>query len=156
MKKSDFVLQTQQRLLMRREALRRMLAGDERVLRSQAEHARGDEVDAAIATEQAELCSQMASMETRELAQIEKALERIRRGRYGRCEVCDKPISTLRLKALPYATECIACARRGEGRSPSSSSSAGRPIHRLAQYGLTDEDSAAEDSYDDEAYESIG
>lgn len=156
MKKSDFVLQTQQRLLMRREALRRMLAGDERVLRSHAEHARGDEVDAAIATEQAELCSQMASLETRELAQIEKALERIRQGRYGRCEVCDKPISTLRLKALPYATECIVCARRAEGRSTASGPGPSRPVHRLAQYGLADDDSAAEDSYDDGAYESIG
>jgi DnaK suppressor protein len=112
-------------------------------------------VDAAIATEQAELCSQMASMETRELAQIEKALERIRRGRYGRCEVCDKPISTLRLKALPYATECITCARRGEAGGASSGPGTRRPVHRLAQYGLADED-AAEDSYDDGAYESIG
>ena len=155
MKKSDFVLQTQQRLLMRREALRRMLAGDERVLRSHAEHARGDEVDAAIATEQAELCSQMASMETRELAQIEKALERIRRGRYGRCEVCDKPISILRLKALPYATECITCARRGErhGQAPHGG---GRSVNRLARYGLPDEDSTTEDSYDEGTYESIG
>jgi DnaK suppressor protein len=155
MKKSDFVLQTQQRLLMRREALRRMLAGDERVLRSHGEHARGDEVDAAIATEQAELCSQMASMETRELAQIEKALERIRRGRYGRCEVCDKPISTLRLKALPYATECITCARRGErhGQAPTGG---GRSVNRLVQYDLIDEDSTTEDSYDEGTYESIG
>jgi DnaK suppressor protein len=156
MKKSDFVLQTQKRLLMRREALRRMLAGDERVLRSHADHARGDEVDAAIATEQAELCSQMASMETRELAQIEKALERIRRGRYGRCEVCDKPISATRLKALPYATECIACARRGENQRPSFNLGSGRVAHRLARHGLGEDDTAADDAYDDGAYESIG
>lgn len=155
MKKNEFVLQTQKRLLLRREALRRMLAGDERVLRTHGEHARGDEVDAAIATEQAELCSQMASLETRELAQIEKALERIRRGRYGRCEVCDKPISTLRLKALPYATECIACARRGERQAAPPATGSSRPANRLAAYGFSDE-TATEEHFDDEAYESIG
>ena len=59
----------------------------------------GDEIDAAIATEQAELHSQMASFESRELAQIEHALDKIRAGHYGRCEVCDKSIAPVRLNA---------------------------------------------------------
>ena len=42
-------------------------------LRAQHDETVGDEIDAAIATEQAELRSQMASFESRELAQIESA-----------------------------------------------------------------------------------
>src|SRR5262245_37328704 len=113
MKSKEFLKETRQRLVRRRDALQRALAGDMSMLRAQQE---GDEIDAAIATEQAELRSQMASFESRELAQIDHALDKIRRGRYGVCESCDQPIAPVRLKALPYATECIGCARRDERR----------------------------------------
>src|SRR5258707_13456254 len=116
MRRNDFLTETKQRLIGRRDALRRALAGDMTSLRSQHEESVGDEIDAAVATEQAELRSQMASFESRELAQIESALDNIRQGRYGRCETCDRPINPMRLKALPYATECINCARSAERR----------------------------------------
>src|SRR5256885_134090 len=104
MKRNEFIKDTKQRLVRRRDALRRALAGDMSTLRSLQEESVGDEVDAAIATEQSELRSQMASFESRELAQIESALDKIRHGRYGRCDTCDRPIAPMRLKALPYAT----------------------------------------------------
>ena len=148
MKRTAFVKQTEKQLIARRNALRRMLAGDIGMLRSQHEGAVGDEIDAAIATEHAEMQSQMASFESRELAQIENALEKIRQGRYGCCETCDKPIAPLRLKALPYATECIQCARHEERRSSSPRSS---PINRLAAYSDDESDSAPS-----EAFEEIG
>src|SRR5436305_11868542 len=116
MKRNQFLKETGKQLLNRRDALRRALAGDMGMLRSRHEATVGDEIDAAIETEQSELRSQMASFESRELAQIENALDQIRQGRYGLCETCDKPISAMRLKALPYATECIDCARRDERR----------------------------------------
>ena len=120
-KHQALIKDTQQRLIGRRNALRRTLAGDMNMLGDSPAEG-GDEVDAAIATEQADLHSQMASFESRELAQIESALDRIQHGRYGTCDSCDKPIAPLRLKALPYATECIGCAppRRtpGLGRQP--------------------------------------
>ena len=148
MKRNDFLKQTRQRLIGRRDALRRALAGDMSMLRSQHDASVGDEVDAAIATEQAELRSQMASFESRELAQIEAALDKIRRGRYGRCDSCDKPINSERLKALPYATECINCARSGERRGAADRNS---PINRIAAYMGEDESGSAAN----EAYEEI-
>jgi DnaK suppressor protein len=148
MKRNDFIKETKRLLLGRRDALRRALAGDMSMLRSQHEQSVGDEVDAAIATEQAELRSQMASFESRELAQIEYALENIRHGRYGHCETCDRPINSTRLKALPYATECINCARSGERRAAGDRNS---PINRLAAYRGEDEN----ESSTDEAYEEI-
>jgi DnaK suppressor protein len=149
MRRTELIKDTKQRLIRRRDALRRALAGDISMLRSLPEQSVGDEVDAAIATEQSELRSQMASFESRELAQIESALERIRQGRYGRCDNCDKAIAPMRLKALPYATECINCARTGERRAGLGDRNS--PINRLAAYRGEDEN----ESSTDEAYEEI-
>jgi DnaK suppressor protein len=44
------------------------------------------------------------------LAAIEVALERVRDGRYGRCDRCGQPIGDDRLAARPAALTCIRCA----------------------------------------------
>jgi len=49
------------------------------------------------------------------LAEVQAALERIERGAFGRCEGCKTPINQPRLRALPYARHCLACARKLEG-----------------------------------------
>jgi DnaK suppressor protein len=46
------------------------------------------------------------------IQKVEHALARIADGSYGRCEACGKPIEAERLDALPYATLCLADARR--------------------------------------------
>jgi RNA polymerase-binding transcription factor DksA len=48
------------------------------------------------------------------LEEIDAAIGRIDRGAFGRCEECDKEIPRDRLKALPYARHCLACARKLE------------------------------------------
>jgi RNA polymerase-binding protein DksA len=45
-----------------------------------------------------------------------KALDKIAQGSYGICEVCSKPISPERLKALPHALMCIECKKAEERR----------------------------------------
>jgi DnaK suppressor protein len=72
------------------------------------------EFDAAVDGEQYELDSQLATVESRELAAIDAALNRMRDGRYGTCESCEEPIPVARLQALPYATLCIECQRDEE------------------------------------------
>ena len=46
------------------------------------------------------------------LDEIDAALERIDDGTYGSCEICGEPIAPERLRALPWATRCIADATR--------------------------------------------
>lgn len=148
MKRNELIKETKQHLIRRRDALRRALAGDMSLLRSSGHESVGDEIDAAIATEQAELRSQMLNFETRELARIESALDKIQHGKYGSCENCQRTIAPARLKALPYATECIDCARRDERQSGSKYS----PINRLAAFrGDEERETSA-----DEALEEIG
>jgi RNA polymerase-binding transcription factor DksA len=45
------------------------------------------------------------------LAAIEHALDRLRLGEYETCESCGGTISTKRLEAIPWTTQCIACAK---------------------------------------------
>ena len=44
------------------------------------------------------------------LTQVETALDRIIKKKYGDCEVCNEPIPVNRLEALPYTNSCKDCA----------------------------------------------
>jgi DnaK suppressor protein len=46
------------------------------------------------------------------LRKVERALSRVVDKTYGICESCGNPIPVARLEVLPYATECVSCARR--------------------------------------------
>jgi DnaK suppressor protein len=74
----------------------------------------GDNVDAAVDTANDEISSQLAEIESRELEQIERALQRIVDGVYGRCEFCGGKIAEARINALPYTNSCIDCQRENE------------------------------------------
>jgi RNA polymerase-binding transcription factor len=73
-----------------------------------------DSVDAAFDSSGEEIASQLAELESRELAQIERAIKRLKSGTYGICEGCACKIPVARLNALPYSTLCITCQREME------------------------------------------
>jgi DnaK suppressor protein len=114
MARKDALLNIRQILLKRRDALRSALAGDLSLLKELRSQSTGDVVDAALDSAQDEISSQLAEVESRELASIENALERMRVGKYGVCEGCGCKIPMARLNALPYATYCIECQREAE------------------------------------------
>lgn len=114
MVRKDSILKLRSLLVLRRDALRKALAGDLSLLRSLPEQTGGDVVDAALDAAQDEISSQLAEVESRELAQIENALELMRQGKYGECEICEGKIPFARLNALPYALTCIECQRAAE------------------------------------------
>ncbi len=114
MARKDAILSMRQILIMRRNALRTALAGDLSLLKELRAQAAGDVIDAALDSAQDEISSQLAEVESRELASIENALERMREGQYGVCEGCTCSIPMARLNALPYATLCIDCQRESE------------------------------------------
>jgi len=114
MARKDAILKMRQLLLVRRDALRKALAGDLSMLQELNSQTSGDVVDFALDSAQDEISSQLAEVESRELASIENALERMRDGQYGLCENCNTKIPMARLNALPYATMCIECQREAE------------------------------------------
>lgn len=114
MARKDSILKLRELLLKRRDALRKALDGDLSMLKSLRDQIGGDVVDAALDSAQDEISSKLAEVESRELGNIENALELIRQGKYGLCEVCGGKIPMARLNALPYATNCIECQRAAE------------------------------------------
>ena len=114
MARKDAMMGLRQILMRRRDALRQALAGDLSLLKELRQQNSGDVIDAALDTAQDEISSQLAEVESRELANIERALVRIKAGNYGECEICNERIPLARLNALPYATSCIECQRAAE------------------------------------------
>ncbi|HMO15980.1 MAG TPA: TraR/DksA C4-type zinc finger protein [Pirellulaceae bacterium] len=101
-------------LATRRKALRMALDGDTSLLREIQHESSGDVADYALDSSHDEISSQLAELASRELMQIEVALERHESGTYGNCQGCDTNIPLARLEALPYAPYCIQCQRLSE------------------------------------------
>jgi DnaK suppressor protein len=62
------------------------------------------------------------------LREIDTALEKLKEGTYGVCELCGKPVGLKRLKVVPSARLCIRCKAREEA-------SGGLPNRRSSKYG---------------------
>ena len=137
MARKDAILSMRQILVKRRDALRKALAGDLSLLKELRAQTAGDVVDAALDSAQDEISSQLAEVESRELASIENALERMRQGQFGVCEGCGSTIPMARLNALPYATLCIECQREAERHGSHGGSDAdwGRRAGRRRRFG---------------------
>ena len=131
MARKDALLRLHERLVAKRDSLRKKFTGEGLNLSpSQARKGTGDTGDAAYAGSQTELNSQLAALESRELAQIEQAILLMRDGKYGKCEHCGCSIPIARLKALPYTPYCVACQHCRIGhRIVACSSSPTRPGH---------------------------
>ena len=52
--------------------------------------------------------------ESEELSLVQRALDAMRAGVYGRCVDCEEEISSKRLKVVPWAVRCLACQQRTE------------------------------------------
>ena len=68
--------------------------------------------DRALSSTSRTVLHQLSASERGILRRIEKALERIDEGAYGRCLHCSQPIQKGRLDAVPWARFCIACQER--------------------------------------------
>jgi len=72
--------------------------------------------DAASGTLDREIDYTLEENSEQVLAEIDAALKRIDEGTYGICSNCGQPIAAERLEAVPWATLCIDCKRKEEGR----------------------------------------
>lgn len=69
----------------------------------------GDLVDQANADAEADLQIHLHQTDGRLSRAIEDALARIRHGTYGLCSGCNRPISKIRLEAVPWTHLCREC-----------------------------------------------
>jgi DnaK suppressor protein len=68
-----------------------------------------DEGDFAAASAETAVDSAIFEQQRKELAEIDLALDKISKGTYGICEMCEEPIGIERLKVKNFARYCIAC-----------------------------------------------
>ncbi len=116
MARRDALLRITKSLLTRRTELRKRLGMELDNLNVKPQ-ASGDSADVAFEHSGDELASHLAEVEAKELAQVERALVRIKQGKYGVCDGCSCKIPVARLNALPYSTLCIKCQREAENDS---------------------------------------
>ncbi|HEY2410695.1 MAG TPA: TraR/DksA C4-type zinc finger protein [Pirellulaceae bacterium] len=72
---------------------------------------------ADIASEAVDADVQVLQNERSILDDINAALARLDDGTFGKCTECGRGISEERLKAIPYASACVECARTEANRS---------------------------------------
>jgi DnaK suppressor protein len=71
----------------------------------------GDLVSASVEKERA---FEYGEIGVNALREIDYALEKLKEGTYGICELCSKPIGLKRLKVMPSARLCIQCKSQEE------------------------------------------
>jgi len=88
-----------------------------------------DQVASASRTLDDELQAALVDRASRELGQVDAALELLRERRYGLCRDCGTFIGLARLRSLPFAQRCRPCQQRTEQAQAAESR---RPLAAIA------------------------
>jgi DnaK suppressor protein len=73
-----------------------------------------DTVDIASNLIDEEIVMSIAQGEAREIEEIDNALKKIKKGKYGVCEDCGRKINKQRLVAIPFVSLCLKCKEAEE------------------------------------------
>lgn len=115
MKKSD-IEKFRKRLLAMRDEINHVLAETSQDVKTgnetkgYSQHAADEGTDDF----QQMVSLEVSNKEAAVLTQIERALEKIDDGTYGKCDISGKPIPLKRLEAIPYATMTVAAQEEME------------------------------------------
>lgn len=109
MLRTEDIRRFEERLKAERNAIESRIAANKRGIQETVrdESGVGDVEDDADLLYEREAEIDENSRDRKELAQVNRALERIGKGTYGFSEVSGKPIPVERLEALPYATTLV-------------------------------------------------
>lgn len=100
--------QYKQLLMAKREELSAAWKGREG-LSPTSEPLHGDPADQASAASEAAIQVRLHQTDSRLIRAIDEALARVDRGTYGICELCEQPITAVRLTAVPWTRLCLDC-----------------------------------------------
>ncbi|TMD05350.1 MAG: conjugal transfer protein TraR [Chloroflexi bacterium] len=109
MLRSEDIRRFEERLKVERDAIESRIAANKRGVQETVrdESGVGDFEDEANLLSEREAEIDENARDREELAQVNRALERIAQGTYGHSEVSGKPIPIERLEALPHATTLV-------------------------------------------------
>jgi DnaK suppressor protein len=104
----------QNKLLDRRVQIEKNLRGTALELEGMRGLDLNDEGDHAAASAETIVDSAILVQQRKELNEIELALDKIKVGTYGVCEMCEEPIGLPRLEVKNFARFCITCREINE------------------------------------------
>ncbi|HIQ46670.1 MAG TPA: RNA polymerase-binding protein DksA [Sulfurovum sp.] len=104
----------QNKLLDRRVQIEKNLRGTSLELDEMRGLELNDEGDYAAASAETIIDSAILEQQRKELNEIELALDKIKRGVFGICEMCEEPIGKARLEVKNFARFCITCREISE------------------------------------------
>ncbi len=96
-------------LLKRKEQIEKNLSGTFSEMSEMRALDLNDEADYAAVAVETDIDAAIMEQQRKELAEIELALDKIRDGSYGICEMCEDEINVERLRVKNFARFCIAC-----------------------------------------------
>jgi DnaK suppressor protein len=100
------------------QVIKNIKEAEEHILIAQKQEPK-DEGDMAILVANVDIDNRMIEHLDRELREIDIALDKIAKGIYGVCEMCEEPIGIERLKVKPFARYCISCREINERNNAS-------------------------------------
>jgi DnaK suppressor protein len=104
----------QNKLLDRRVQIEKNLRGTTLELEGMRELELNDEGDFAAASAETIVDSAILVQQRKELNEIELALDKIKAGTFGICEMCEELIAIERLEVKNFARFCITCREINE------------------------------------------
>ncbi len=104
----------QNKLLDRRVQIEKNLRGTALELDAMRDLELNDEGDYAAAAAETVVDSAILVQQRKELNEIELALDKIKHGAFGICEMCEEPIGLARLEVKNFARFCITCREISE------------------------------------------
>jgi len=102
------------KLLDRRVQIEKNLNGTALELEGMRSLELNDDGDYAAASAETLVDSAILEQQRKELAEIDLALDKIKNGTYGICEMCEEPIGKARLEVKNFARFCITCREINE------------------------------------------
>jgi len=110
----DEMEEFKKKLLERKVQIEKNLEGTTLEMKEMRDLELNDEGDYAAASAESIVDSAILVQQRKELAEIELALDKIKNGTYGICEMCEEPIGKARLEVKNFARFCIICREINE------------------------------------------
>ncbi len=101
-------------LIQKRDEILKNLASAENSGKETDYDSTQDQADKALSAYTKEFFYSLSDAERETLNQIEEALKRIERGKYGYCLLCGSEIGEKRLSSIPWAKYCKECQEKTE------------------------------------------
>ena len=135
-----FINQLIDRLKDRREYLLREVKLRLKEFKNSGTNRLSDTADIASNLIEDEIVMSIAQGEAKEIEQIDNALIKVKKGKYGICENCGKSINKQRLMAIPFVNLCIKCKEDEERYEGSEIDSDGYRLDTIEYAGIEADD----------------